>query len=57
MEFSFDLLPLTLCSRQAAVEAGTFLPLADAVAGKGILGMFNYSYRVIGTVTFNGEHR
>ena len=33
-----------MSSFQAGVEAGTFLPLADTVAGKGILGMFNYSY-------------
>jgi AcrR family transcriptional regulator len=29
---------------QSGVETGSFLPLADTVAAKGILGMFNYSY-------------
>ena len=33
-----------MSSLQAGVETGDFLPLADTVAGKGILGMFNYSY-------------
>jgi AcrR family transcriptional regulator len=33
-----------MSSLQAGVETGAFLPLADTVAGKGILGMFNYSY-------------